>query len=235
MNIKNWSLTKKLRTNLLLYLICFSLLMIAAISGFSKSQKLFNDVAHDTVPDIVAILELKSISKRLFAEIQGFVATGDVDEMEEFAESLELFDVWLERWVIHDSDTAELELKQAMSNHKKAFETFANEIFSLAAEEEKLVDEFSEMFDELSYLKNSLSIEPSDVISKNRIDDLITNLKIFYVQTYSSLLTILEGEEEEESNLERELFKNSIRDLSNHIGINALVIIADKILLTSDK
>ncbi len=75
--ISNFSIIKKLRINfgrVVLFFIMFIGLVFMSFNGV-KSQ--FGTVTDDTIPDIIAILELKSLSKRLIAEILGYVASGE--------------------------------------------------------------------------------------------------------------------------------------------------------------
>lgn len=86
--ISNFSIIKKLRINfgrVVLFFIMFIGLVFMSFNGV-KSQ--FGTVTDDTIPDIIAILELKSLSKRLIAEILGYVASGEEGEIEEITESL---------------------------------------------------------------------------------------------------------------------------------------------------
>ncbi|WP_163134566.1 ATP-binding protein [Agarivorans sp. Alg241-V36] len=181
MKFEDWSLSKKLSLNFLLYFISFCLFMGASLSGFNFIKNQFDEVAKDSVPDIVAILELKSVSKRLFAEIQGFIATGDMDEAEEFHESVELFDVWLERWDIHAQDSAERGLKREMLEHKQTFENYANNIFKLAAEQQQLIERFEQLHD-----------NQAEGLWGPSVDN---QLNYFFRLTY---LTILSSSEEED-------------------------------------
>lgn len=193
MTFDDWSLNKKLRLNFFLYLTCFCLFMGASLSGLNLVKKQFDEVATDSVPDIVAILELKSISKRLFAEIQGFVATGDEDEVEEFAESIALFDDWLGRWDVHDHDTEELRLKNEMKEHKRVFNDYANSIFALADTQDELIETFEALIEH-----QRLAIEPQSSVTLTELA-LNNDLNHFYRLTYLTMLTSSEDDDDEQS------------------------------------
>lgn len=190
MVLDNWSLNKKLTLNFALYLVCFVLFMSASLISLNQVNKLSDDVAQDSVPDIIAILELKSISKRLFAEIQGFIATGDEGEIGEFYESTELFDAWLERWHIHSHDDVELEIKGEMKAHKEQFKAYADSLFLLAAEQSKLIEQFealhSQLFDQLDP-----SVAANQVSTSGSLKDLLNE---YYRLTYLRVLTFTDDD-----------------------------------------
>ncbi|EJE4192499.1 PAS domain S-box protein [Vibrio parahaemolyticus] len=211
MNLDNWSLRKKLRSNFLLFVICFLSAIITSLIGFKQVSKQFDEVAQDSVPDIVAILELKSSSKRLFAEIQGFVATGDEDEVEEFQEANELFDQWYQQWTVDKSDTAEFDLKLRMAEHKDRFNEFAQSIYELEFEKAQLLEEF---------VKHQELIEENTEDHHSEITHhLHDSLSHLYKHIYSAMLTSSEEEEEEHSNS-----SESEEDIHQDASLEELII-----------
>ncbi len=130
MRFEDLKLKKKLEINVGLLILFF--IIFASVTFFSllRTQKLFKEVKNNSVPDIIAILELKSISKRLFSEIQGYVATGDQCEIAEFNGALSRFDSWWDRWSIKASDVEEQTLKDKMAIHKRYFEKTGLNVFN---------------------------------------------------------------------------------------------------------
>lgn len=191
MNLDNWSLSRKLHLNFVLFLICFLLVVVISLVGFKQVKEQFNEVAQDSVPDIVAILELKSLSKRLFAEIQGFVATGDRDEIEEFEETYELFDQWYEKWTVDQSDELELGFKLAMLEHKNKFNEFAQSVYELEFEKSRLLEEYSRYQEKIE----EETKEHGDEI-EHQLHDYLSHL---YRHVYNAILLDSGEEEDEES------------------------------------
>ncbi|MFG0390568.1 hypothetical protein, partial [Vibrio sp. zbq_2] len=153
----------------------------------------------------------KSSSKRLFAEIQGFVATGDEDEVEEFQEANELFDQWYQQWTVDKSDTAEFDLKLRMAEHKDRFNEFAQSIYELEFEKAQLLEEF---------VKHQELIEENTEDHHSEITHhLHDSLSHLYKHIYSAMLTSSEEEEEEHSNS-----SESEEDIHQDASLEELII-----------
>lgn len=140
--ISNLSISSKLRVNLVMVGLFFIIFIGLVVMSFNGVKDQFGEVTDDTVPDIIAILELKSLSKRLIAEIQGFVATGEEEEIEEFNSTLETFQVWMSRWEITEGDTEEQFLKNEMELRKEAFRDYSRTIFQLKLQQGDLAGQF---------------------------------------------------------------------------------------------
>lgn len=244
MTLDNWSLRKKLISILLVYILCFFIAIGSSLFGFKQVNSLFDEVTSDSVPDIIAILELKSLSKRLFAEIQGFVATGDEDEIEEFEQATKSFDEWLQKWTVEQVDELEYSLKQSMTEHKSRFNDFAKTIFALASEKQKSIQE-------LGQLQESILVETYDGQVLQFNDQLRDLLARFYQNTYH---TVLWNPEEEHSNahiskieleergnsihqeLSQALNKLALLSKSPHLvtSIQQIILVSEK-LIASDK
>lgn len=243
MTIDNWPLRKKLRSNFFLYLFCFLIAIMTSLIGFNQVNKLFNAVASDSVPDIIAILELKSLSKRLFAEIQGFVATGDEEEVEEFKETNKLFDQWLERWTVNQTDLTELGLKQRMGEHKKKLSEYAQQIYSLEHQKRVLIADFELL---QHYIWQETEGHDDEIEHQ-----LYNYLPLYYHQLYNAILwhTGELDSDDEESRLEQlpkeeaslDELSRSIANLAPKIdspqlsaSILQLTLTAQKLIETND-
>ena len=164
MKFKDLKLKSKLEINVGLLILFF--IIFASVTFFSlfRTQTLFKEVKNNSVPDIVAILELKSISKRLFAEIQGYVATGDQHEIIEFNGALSRFDAWLDRWSIKKNDVEEQRLKERMAIHKRYFETAGLKVFNHYELKNSLLENLQKTGKEFerAYLKYSDNLSKED-------------------------------------------------------------------------
>jgi PAS domain S-box-containing protein len=202
--LENLSFHKKLRYNFFLYLLFFLLFCGTAIYGFSKVKTLFNNVATDTVPDIVAILELKSASNRLFAEIQGFVATGDEGEIDEFYESVEEFNTWLDEWTVAPGDTTELELKNQMVVHAEVFSNYAQVIFDqFIIQKQQLKSHNKLHVDFMDRFSRFDSVAQSNGHQQFAID-LYNDVNLLLIETYKIISTHIEDDDDEDQSGEPE-------------------------------
>ena len=243
MTIDNWPLRKKLRSNFFLYLLCFLVAIMTSLVGFNQVNKLFNEVASDSVPDIIAILELKSLSKRLFAEIQGFVATGDEEEVGEFEETNVLFEQWLERWTVNQTDSTELGLKSRMAVHKTKLGEFAQSIYQLEHTKRQLINEFERL--------QHYIWQETEGHNDETEHQLYNYLPLYYHQLYNTILWHPSDEDSSSHSSSSQYYPNeefSFKELSDSIAslapkldspslstaVSQLVLVSEKLIDVTD-
>ncbi|MBM7036000.1 sensor histidine kinase [Vibrio ulleungensis] len=150
------------------------------------------------MPDIVAILELKSASNRLFAEIQGFVATGDEGEIDEFYESVEEFNTWLDEWTVAPGDETELELKKQMVLHAEVFSNYAQVIFDQFVIQKQQLKSHNQLHvDFMNRFSRFDSVAHSNGHQQFAID-LYNDVNLLLIETYKIISTHIEDDDDGE-------------------------------------
>lgn len=186
MKLSDISIRTKLRVFFILFLLFFTLFSVISLYGFRTVQQQFLNVKDNNVPDIIAILELKATTKGLFAEIQGFVASGDEGEIEEFREAVIRFNSWIQSWEVEPGDHEELALKNTMIHHKERFSFYGEKVFKTKEEQNHLLETF--------YLLDQEMRKYSELTSKTvSNNEPINNLHAFYQEVRSLQIATYKG------------------------------------------
>jgi|GEM_PF-1849074 len=127
--MKNAGISKKLTVMLCVSVLPFVLTLVVLVYGAGLIKERFSALKDEVLPQTISIIEMKGTCNRIFAEIQGFAATGDEDEIEEFYEAIENFED-LNRILLANSDRRDfLQIGAALEEHKEFFRRSGEEIF----------------------------------------------------------------------------------------------------------
>ncbi len=203
MNWSDFPISIKLRINFALFILFFLCFSCVTLYGFSRVKGLFAKVKMDSVPVIVAVLESKNAANRLFAEIQGFAATGNEDEIIEFQESVETIGSWMDKWRIHDNCSCGLSLKTAMENHRDIVLRSGKSIFTVWTERQVQVEAFTELGSRLDREIEKVLAASSDKAAQKELATLGRAIDLLQIETYRLLSMSTAGDNEEDEGAEK--------------------------------
>ncbi|PID78458.1 MAG: hypothetical protein CSA42_00320 [Gammaproteobacteria bacterium] len=198
MNLSDLSTQKKLRTNISLFIFFFLFFSCATLYSFNKVKGLFAEVKVGSVPVIIAILEIKSTTIRLFAEIQGFVVSGDENETEDFQKSVERFDKWMEKWLVRDKCSYGLSLRTKMKNYRDVFISYGKSIFTTFLKRQESIKAFTDLGSKMNKEVEKALETCQDAVAQKELTTLGNTIDLLRIETYRLISKPAEEDEEEE-------------------------------------
>ncbi len=199
MNLSDLSTKRKLQIIFSLFILFFLFFSCATFYGFNKIKGLFAEVKGDSVPVIIAVLEIKITTTQLFAQIQGFIVTGDEGEIEAFQKSIEIIDTWMEKWRIRDDCAYGLSLRTEMENHRDIFINYGKSIFTAWTERQALIKAFTALEIKLDReIETAFGASPDAVVQK-KLTTLDHTIDLLQIEIYRLLGPPAAEDQEEES------------------------------------
>ncbi|MGL1902596.1 MAG: ATP-binding protein [Fibrobacterales bacterium] len=100
---------------------------IALLTLFTSTHSI-KKVSNNSVPELILLHTIKHNSTRLFAETQGFFATGDKEEIEEFESAAQNLNRYLHNWNTQDSEL-KTSIKNELLKKQVIFKELAETLF----------------------------------------------------------------------------------------------------------
>ena len=145
MSFTRLTIAKKLGFLVVTMILLIVITTAVSFYSFDKISRSHGDVEAKAVPNILAIFRIRMAFDRLLSEIQGFVASGDRNEITEFETTLTELKQLHDEYERTQGGREEKEIRQKIVAHKERIAEIAYDVFSTFEQRAGLLEELNDI------------------------------------------------------------------------------------------